>query len=64
MRGVYERVIGDEPAAVQTVGHRRRRPSVLIRSEALDPDQLVALKQALFDTFQPDRRGRGAGSRA
>ncbi len=27
--------------------------SVIIRSEALDPAQLVALKQALFDTFQP-----------
>ena len=52
VRGVYERVIGAEPAAVQTAGSGDAA-SVLIRSEALDPIQLVALKQALFDTFQP-----------
>jgi len=52
VRGVYERVIGEEPAAVQSVGSGASS-SVLIRSEALDPAQLVALKQALFDTFQP-----------
>jgi preprotein translocase subunit SecF len=52
VRGVYERVIGQEPAAVQTAG-AGDSASVLIRSEALDPAQLVALKQALFDTFQP-----------
>ncbi len=52
VRGVYERVIGGEPAAVQTAG-TGESASVLIRSESLDPTQLVALKQALFDTFQP-----------
>jgi preprotein translocase subunit SecF len=52
VQGVYERVIGHEPAAVQTAG-AGDSASVLIRSESLDPAQLVALKQALFDTFQP-----------
>ena len=52
VRGVYERVIGQEPAAVQTAG-TGSSATVLIRSESLDPNQLVALKQALFDTFQP-----------
>jgi preprotein translocase subunit SecF len=52
VRGVFERVIGAEPAAVQTAGVGDSA-TVLIRSEALDPNQLVALKQALFDTFQP-----------
>jgi preprotein translocase subunit SecF len=51
-RAVYERVIGAEPAAVQSAGSGSSA-SILIRSEALDPAQLVALKQALFDTFQP-----------
>jgi preprotein translocase subunit SecF len=52
VRGVYERVIGHEPAAVQAVG-AGASASVVIRSEALDASQLVPLKQALFDTFQP-----------
>jgi preprotein translocase subunit SecF len=52
VREVYERVVGEEPAAVQTAG-AGDSASVLIRSESLDPAQLVALKQALFDTFQP-----------
>ncbi|WP_219412533.1 protein translocase subunit SecF [Pseudonocardia nigra] len=52
VRGVYERVVGDEPAAVQTVG-AGDAASVLIRTEALDPAVLIELKQALFDTFQP-----------
>jgi preprotein translocase subunit SecF len=52
VRGVFERVIGTEPAAVQTAGVGDSA-TVLVRSEALDPTQLVALKQALFDTFQP-----------
>jgi preprotein translocase subunit SecF len=52
VRGVYERVIGHEPAAVQAVGVGASA-SVVIRSEALDASQLVPLKQALFDTFQP-----------
>jgi hypothetical protein len=37
---------------VQSVG-TGDSASIVIRSEALDPAQLVALKQALFDTFQP-----------
>jgi preprotein translocase subunit SecF len=52
VRGVYEQAIGQEPAAVQTVG-QGAGASVLIRSEPLDPTQTVALKQALFDRFQP-----------
>ena len=52
VRGVFERVIGSEPAAVQTAG-AGDSATVLVRSESLDPNQLVALKQALFDTFQP-----------
>jgi preprotein translocase subunit SecF len=52
VRTVYEQAVGREPAAVQTVG-QGDRASVLIRSEALDPSQTVALKQALFDRFQP-----------
>ena len=50
--GVYERAIGEEPAAVQTVG-TGQAASVVIRSEPLDPAQLVTLKQALFDAFKP-----------
>ncbi|MGH3615621.1 MAG: protein translocase subunit SecF [Pseudonocardia sp.] len=50
--GVFEQVIGEPPAAVQTAGTGAAE-SVLIRSESLDPAQLVALKQALFDTFAP-----------
>ncbi len=49
---VYERVIGRAPASVQTAGSGSSA-SVLIRSEALEPTQTVALKQALFDTFRP-----------
>lgn len=52
VRGVYERVIGDSPATVQSVG-AGDAASIQIRSEALEPTQLVALKQALFETFQP-----------
>ncbi|TQM04129.1 protein translocase subunit SecF [Pseudonocardia kunmingensis] len=52
VRAVYERVIGVEAATVQSVG-TGPSASVIIRSEALDPAQLFALKQALFDTFQP-----------
>jgi preprotein translocase subunit SecF len=52
VRGVFERSVGEEPASVQSVG-TGDAASVVIRSEALDPAQLVAVKQALFDTFQP-----------
>jgi preprotein translocase subunit SecF len=56
VRAVYEQAVGQAPAAVQTVG-QGDGASVLIRSEPLDPSQTVALKQALFDRFQP----RGSG---
>ena len=52
VRGVYEKAVGQEPAAVQTIG-QGAAASVLIRSEPLDPTQTVALKQALFTEFQP-----------
>jgi preprotein translocase subunit SecF len=52
VRAVYEQSVGQEPAAVQTVG-QGADASVLIRSEPLDAGQIVALKQALFDRFQP-----------
>jgi preprotein translocase subunit SecF len=52
VRAVYEQAVGQEPAAVQTVG-QGSGASVLIRSEPLDLSQIVALKQALFDRFQP-----------
>jgi preprotein translocase subunit SecF len=52
VRGVYERVIGRDPEAVQSAG-TGASASILIRSEALDASQLVPLKQALFDAFQP-----------
>jgi preprotein translocase subunit SecF len=52
VRAVYERVTGDDRAVVQTVG-TGPSASVVIRSEALDPAELVAFKQALFDTFRP-----------
>src|SRR5690348_18305830 len=50
VRGVYERVIGHEPEAVQSAG-TGASASILIRSQTLDAGQLVPLKQALFDTF-------------
>lgn len=52
VRAVYEESVGQEPAAVQTVG-QGASASVLIRSEPLDAAQGVALRQALFDRFQP-----------
>jgi preprotein translocase subunit SecF len=52
VRATYERVIGHEPEAVQSAG-TGASASILIRSQALDISQLVPLKQALFDTFQP-----------
>src|SRR5215210_325895 len=56
VRAVYEQAVGQEPAAVQTIG-QGVGASVLIRSEPLDPSQTVALKQALFDRFQPLGQG-------
>ncbi len=52
VRGVYEQAVGQEPAAVQTIG-QGSAASVLIRSEPLDAGQIVTLRQALFDQFQP-----------
>ena len=52
VRGVYERVIGQEPESVQSVG-TGEASSILIRSTTLDTGQLVTLRQALFDEFQP-----------
>ncbi|GAA2554394.1 protein translocase subunit SecF [Pseudonocardia hydrocarbonoxydans] len=52
VRAVYEQAIGEEPATVQVAGTGAAQ-SVQIRSETLDPAQLVTLKQALFDTFGP-----------
>jgi preprotein translocase subunit SecF len=49
---VYGQAVGQAPAAVQTVG-QGAGAAVVIRSEPLDPTQTVALKQALFDMFQP-----------
>ena len=52
VRDVYQDAIGNDTAVVQSVG-TGTSASVVIRSAALDPAQLVALKQALFDTFRP-----------
>jgi preprotein translocase subunit SecF len=51
VRTVFERVIGDEPT-VQIAGSGASQ-AAQIRSETLDPAQLVALKQALLEQFQP-----------
>ncbi len=51
VRTVVERAAGIEPT-VQVTGSGATE-AVQIRSEALDPAQLVAVKQALFDAFQP-----------
>ncbi|WP_214407535.1 protein translocase subunit SecF [Pseudonocardia lacus] len=52
VRAVYEGVTGNEQTVVQSVG-TGPSASIVIRSEALDPAQLLALKQALFDAFHP-----------
>ncbi len=49
---VYEDAAGREAAAVQTAGTGATQ-TVQIRSETLPPARLVAVKQALFDTFRP-----------
>lgn len=49
---VFEEATGEEPSAVQTAGTGASQ-TVQIRSETLDPGQLVAVKDALFQTFQP-----------
>jgi preprotein translocase subunit SecF len=52
VRGVYEKVIGQEPEVVQSVG-TGDAASVVIRSIDLADTQVVQLKQALFDAFKP-----------
>jgi hypothetical protein len=51
VRTVVERAVGVEPT-VQITGSGATQ-AAQIRTETLDPAQLVAVKQALFDTFQP-----------
>lgn len=51
VRATFERIVGDEPV-VQVAGSGASQ-AVLIRSETIDPGQLVTLKQALFEQFQP-----------
>jgi preprotein translocase subunit SecF len=49
---VYKRSVGMDAASIQSAG-TGSSASILIRSEALSEAQVIALKQALFDTFQP-----------
>ncbi|MFR9750255.1 protein translocase subunit SecF [Nocardia sp. 004] len=49
---VYHGAIGTDPVSVQTVG-TGGSATVLIRSEALDQQQVEALNSALFAAFQP-----------
>jgi preprotein translocase subunit SecF len=56
VRSVFERVVSTHEPIVQVAG-TGDSASVVIRSKSLTPQELVALKQALFDTFKP----KGAG---
>ncbi|WP_433656121.1 protein translocase subunit SecF [Nocardia sp. CA-128927] len=49
---VYKTAIGTDPVSVQTVGSGGNA-TILIRSEALNKDQVDALNEALFTKFQP-----------
>ena len=60
VQGVVTKAIGRPAASVQTAG-TGSSASVIVRTEALTPAQTVAVKQALFDTFQP-RGTNGAPS--
>lgn len=60
VRGVVEKAAGVPPASVQTAGTGAAQ-SVIVRTEALTPAQTVAVKQALFDAYQP-RGATGAPS--
>ncbi|MFE7800208.1 protein translocase subunit SecF [Nocardia sp. NPDC057440] len=54
---IYRSAIGTDPVSVQTVG-TGASSTMLIRSEALDKNQVEALNNALFSKFQPkDREG-------
>lgn len=57
---VYEQTLGTEPATVQTAG-TGDSATIQIRSETLTPDQVVELKQALFDELQPQGSGGQSG---
>jgi preprotein translocase subunit SecF len=52
VKQVVEAAAGEEPSSVQTAGTGAAQ-TVQIRTETLTPAQLVAVKQALYDTFQP-----------
>ncbi|MCT2583189.1 protein translocase subunit SecF [Actinophytocola gossypii] len=49
---VFSDTLGREPAAVQTVGSGDST-TIQIRSEALNPDEVADLKEALFTEFEP-----------
>ncbi len=53
VRGVVEGVIGSNPPPTVQVAGSGQSAAVIIKTESLDPTRLVALKQALLDTFQP-----------
>ncbi|MGE3287507.1 MAG: protein translocase subunit SecF [Pseudonocardia sp.] len=52
VKHVVEQAAGEEPSSVQTAGTGAAQ-TVQIRTETLTPAQLVAVKQALYDTFRP-----------
>jgi len=52
VREVYERAVGREPDAVQAVG-TGAAATIQIKAQAISPTELVALRQAVFDTFKP-----------
>jgi preprotein translocase subunit SecF len=49
---VFERAVGREADAVQSVG-TGATATIQIKAKTLSPTELVALRQALFDTFKP-----------
>ncbi|WP_378731821.1 protein translocase subunit SecF [Nocardia brasiliensis] len=59
---VYRSAIGTDPVSVQTVGSGGNA-TILIRSEALNKEQVDALNDALFTEFQPKDKD-GTPSRA
>lgn len=52
VKQVVTQAAGEEPESVQTAGQGAAQ-TIQIRMETLTPAQLLAVKQALFDTFQP-----------
>ena len=57
---VYEQTLGMEPASVQTAG-TGDSATIQIRSESLTPDQVVQVKQALYDELEPQGSGGQSG---